>query len=219
MRLGILGGTFNPIHSGHLRVAEEVGGNLDLESVYLIPSSIPPHKITHQVADFSHRFEMARLASEISPVLKVWDIEGQRPGPSYSIETLRLFHSRFGPGLELFFIIGTDAFSWIKTWKEYKVLFKYASFVVINRQEHKTDEFFSFVESLDAGLVWDDKKKCFSHPMGTDLFSMNTTIMDISASRIRQMVARGESIRFIVPEVVRKYIENKGLYRINEPTR
>ena len=102
---------------------------------------------------------------------------------------------------------------------KYKVLFKYASFVVINRQEHKTDEFFSFVESLDAGLVWDDKKKCFSHPMGTDLFSMNTTIMDISASRIRQMVARGESIRFIVPEVVRKYIENKGLYRINEPTR
>ena len=219
MRLGILGGTFNPIHLGHLRVAEEVGGKLDLESVYLIPSSIPPHKITHQIADFSHRLEMVRLASEISPVLKVWDIEGQRPGPSYSIKTLRLFHSHFGPGLELFFIIGTDAFLWIKTWKEYKDLFRYASFVVINRQELKKDELFLFIESLDAGLVWNNKKKCFCHPMGTDLFSMNTTIMDISASRIRQMVARDESIRFIVPEIVRKYIKNKGLYLINEPTR
>jgi nicotinate-nucleotide adenylyltransferase len=96
---------------------------------------------------------------------------------------------------------------------------KYASFVVINRQEHNVDEFFSFIESLDAGLEWDDKKKCFCHPMGTELFSMDTTIIDISASRIRQMVARGESIRFIVPEVVRKYIKNKGLYLINEPTR
>lgn len=219
MRLGILGGTFNPIHLGHLRVAEEVGGKLDLESVYLIPSSIPPHKITHQVADFSHRLEMVRLASKISPVLKVWDIEGQRPGPSYSIKTLRLFHSHFGPNLELFFIIGTDAFLWIKTWKEYKDLFRYASFVVINRQELKKDELFSFIESLDAGLVWNNKKKCFCHPMGTDLFSMNTTIMDISASRIRQMVARDESIRFIVPEIVRKYIKKKGLYLINEPTR
>jgi len=219
VRLGILGGTFNPIHLGHLRVAEEVGGKLDLESVYLIPSSIPPHKITHQVADFSHRLEMVRLASKISPVLKVWDIEGQRPGPSYSIKTLRLFHSHFGPNLELFFIIGTDAFLWIKTWKEYKDLFRYASFVVINRQELKKDELFSFIESLDAGLVWNNKKKCFCHPMGTDLFSMNTTIMDISASRIRQMVARDESIRFIVPEIVRKYIKKKGLYLINEPTR
>jgi nicotinate-nucleotide adenylyltransferase len=219
VRLGILGGTFNPIHLGHLRVAEEVSENLDLESVYLIPSSIPPHKITHQIADFSHRLEMVRLASEISPVLKVWDIEGQRPGPSYSIKTLRLFHSHFGPGLELFFIIGTDAFLWIKTWKEYKDLFRYASFVVINRQELKKDELFLFIESLDAGLVWNNKKKCFCHPMGTDLFSMNTTIMDISASRIRQMVARDESIRFIVPEIVRKYIKNKGLYLINEPTR
>lgn len=219
MRLGILGGTFNPIHLGHLRVAEEVGGKLDLESVYLIPSSMPPHKITHQVADFSHRLEMVRLASKISPLLKVWDIEGQRPGPSYSIKTLRLFHSHFGPNLELFFIIGTDAFLWIKTWKEYKDLFRYASFVVINRQELKKDELFSFIESLDAGLVWNNKKKCFCHPMGTDLFSMNTTIMDISASRIRQMVARDESIRFIVPEIVRKYIKKKGLYLINEPTR
>lgn len=219
MKLGMLGGTFNPIHLGHLRVAEEIGWKLNLELVYLIPSNLPPHKNTEQVVDFSHRLEMTRLASELSPMLKVWDIEGQRPGLSYSIDTLRLFHSHFGPDLELFFIIGTDAFSLIKTWKDFRSLFKYTSFVVINRGKYKKGEFFSFIKSLDANLAWDENKKCFCHPSGTVLLSMDTTIMDISASRIRQMVATGDSIRFIVPEVVREYIKKKGLYLLNEATR
>lgn len=219
MKLGMLGGTFNPIHLGHLRVAEEIGWKLNLDLVYLIPSRLPPHKSTDHIVDFFHRLEMTRLASELSPMLKVWDIEGQRSGPSYSIDTLRLFHSHFGPGLELFFIIGTDAFSLIETWKDFRSLFKYASFVVINRGNCKKGEFFSFIKSLDASLVWDENKNCFCHPAGTVLLSMDTAIMDISASRIRQMVATGGSIRFIVPEVVREYIEKKGLYLLNEATR
>lgn len=219
MKLGMLGGTFNPIHLGHLRAAEEIGWKLNLEMVYLIPSNLPPHKDAEQIVDFSHRLEMTRLASELSPMLKVWDIEGQRSGPSYSIDTLRLFHSHFGPDLELFFIIGTDAFSLIKTWKDYRSLFTYASFVVINRDNCKTAEFFSFVKSLGAGLVWDEKKECLCHPAGTALLCMDTTIMDISASRIRKMVGKGESIRFIVPEVVREYIEKRGLYLLHEGTR
>jgi nicotinate-nucleotide adenylyltransferase len=220
VKLGILGGTFNPIHLGHLRVAEESGEDLALDKVYLIPSGMPPHKSPHPIADFSHRLEMARLASKTSPMLEVWDIEGKRPGLSYSIETLRLFHSHFGSHLELFFIIGTDAFIEIKTWKEYQNLFTYASFVVINRPGYTTEKFFTFLDSLKAGFVWNPERKCFCHPSGNILLRKDTTLMDISGSRIREMVNKRKSIRFLVPEVVREYIQKAGLYLTNnESTR
>jgi nicotinate-nucleotide adenylyltransferase len=216
VKLGILGGTFNPIHFGHLRVAEEIGEDLGLEKVYLIPSGIPPHKSPYPIADFSHRLEMARLASNTSPLLEVWDIEGKRPGLSYSIETLELFHSHFGSKLELFFIIVIDAFMEIKTWKEYQDLFRYASFVVINRPGYNTEELFTFLDSLTAGFVWNPERKYFCHPSGNILLKRDTTLMDISASRIREMVNKGKSIRFLVPEAVREYIEKIGLYLVNE---
>ncbi len=212
MRFGILGGTFNPIHSGHLRAAEEIGEDLGLEKVYLIPSGLPPHKSPRPLAEFSHRLAMVKLASELSPLLAVWDVEGKKPGFSYSIDTLLLFHSTFGPGLELFFILGTDAFFEIKTWKEYRSLFRYASFVVIDRPGCSKDDFVAFLDSLDAEFVWDPKRECFYHPSGSTLLRRKTTMMDISASRIRQTVAKGKSIRFLVPEVVREYIERVGLY-------
>jgi len=219
VKLGILGGTFNPIHLGHLRVAEEIGEDLGLEKVYLIPCGVPPHKSPHPVADFSHRLEMARLASGISPLLGVWDLEGKRPGLSYSVETLRLFRSHFGSGLELFFIIGMDAFLEIKTWKEYRSLFRYASFVVINRPGYDTGELFNFLDSLNVGFVWDPEGGYFRHPSGNILLKRDTTVMDISGSRIREMVNSGKSIRFLVPEGVREYIEKVGLYQVNESTR
>ncbi len=218
MKLGILGGTFNPIHFGHLRVAEEIVEDFGLEKVYLIPSGVPPHRSPHPIADFSHRLEMTRLASEISPLLEVWDIEGKRPGLSYSIETLRLLHSHFGSKLELFFIIGLDAFIEIKTWKEYQNLFGYASFVVIDRPGYSTEEFFTFLDSLHVGFVRNPERKYFCHPSGNILLKKDTTLMDISASRIREMVNKGKSIRFLVPEPVREYIEKVGLYPIDEST-
>jgi nicotinate-nucleotide adenylyltransferase len=212
VKLGILGGTFNPIHSGHLRVAEEIGEELGLTKVYIIPSGMPPHKEPYPLADFPHRLEMALLASKISPLLEVWDIEGKRPGFSYSIETLKVFHSYFGSSLELFFIIGMDAFIEIKTWKEYQNLFNFASFVVINRPGYNKDKFSQFLDSLNVGLTWDEKRKCFCHPSGNVLLKKDTTLMDISATRIREMVAKKKSIHFLVPEVVREYIEKVGLY-------
>ena len=219
MRVGILGGTFNPIHLGHLRAAEEIGEDLDLQKIYLIPAGIPPHKTPEPLADFSHRLEMVRLASAISPLLEAWDIEGKRPGLSYSIETLRLFHSTFGPQLELFFIVGIDAFLEIQTWKKYRELFNYASFIVINRAGYDTQKFAGFLDSLHLGFTWDPEGNCFCHPSGNTLLQKETTAMDISASRIRQMVAEGKSIRFLVPEAVREYIERFGLYLGHESTR
>jgi nicotinate-nucleotide adenylyltransferase len=217
VKAGILGGTFNPIHLGHLRVAEETGEDLGLEKVYLVPCGVPPHKSPPPVAGFSHRLEMVRLASKPSPLLEVWDIEGKRSGPSYSIETLRLFHSRFGSELELFFIIGMDAFMEIKTWKDYEDLFRYASFVVINRPGYHADKFLTFLDSLHIGLAWSPERKCFLHPSGTMVLKRDTTLMDISAGRIREMIRKGRSIRFLVPEGVRGYIEKAGLYLTDEP--
>jgi nicotinate-nucleotide adenylyltransferase len=219
VRLGILGGTFNPIHLGHLRAAEEIGEDLDLQKIYLIPAGIPPHKTPDPLAGFSHRLEMVRLASSLSPLLEAWDIEGKRPGLSYSIETLRLFHSTFGPHLELFFIAGIDAFLEIQTWKKYRELFEYASFVVINRAGYDAQELPGFLNTLNVGFTWDPKGRCFCHPSGNSLLQRETTVMDISASRIREMVAEGRSIRFLVPEAVREYIERVGLYLVNESTR
>ena len=212
MKLGILGGTFNPIHLGHLRVAEEIGEDLGLKKVYLIPSGKPPHKNQEPLADFFHRLEMVKLASKTSPILEVWDIEGKRPGLSYSIETLRLFHSHFGSNLELFFIIGADAFIEIKTWKKYQDLFAYASFIVVNRPGFNKEKFLTFLDSLNAGFLWDQKRKCSCHPSGNILLNKDTTLIDISATKIREMVAMKKSIRFLVPEVVREYIEKAGLY-------
>lgn len=213
MKLGILGGTFNPIHLGHLRVAEEIGEDLALDKVYLIPSGMPPHKPQAPIADFSHRLEMVRLASAISPLLEIWDIEGIRGGFSYSIETLQSFHTSFGPNLELFFIIGTDAFLKIKTWKEYRNLFRYASFVVINRPGYTTKRLMAFLDTLNVGFKWNSKEKCFLHPSGTVLLRRDITLMDISASKIREKVRKGKSIRFLVPEAVRNYIEKEGVYK------
>ena len=180
---------------------------------------MPPHKPQPPIADFSHRLEMVRLASAISPMLEVWDIEGIRDGFSYSIETLKSFHSSFGPGLELFFIIGTDAFLEIRSWKDYRDLFAYASFVVINRPGYTAERLTAFIDSINAGFRWNSQGECFRHPSGTVLLRKDTTLMDISASKIREKVARGESIRFLVPEPVRQYIEKTGVYRFNESTR
>lgn len=219
MKVGILGGTFNPIHVGHLRAAEEIGEDLALEKVYLIPSGMPPHKTQAPIADFSHRLEMVRLASALSPLLDVWDIEGKRGGFSYSIETLKSFHSFFGPGLEVFFIIGTDAFLEIRTWKEHQNLFNYASFVVISRPGHTTELFAAFLDSLGVGFQWNPKAEWFGHPSGTAVLRKDITLMDISASTIREKVTNGKSIRFLVPEAVREYIEKTGIYRSHESTR
>jgi nicotinate-nucleotide adenylyltransferase len=213
MKLGILGGTFDPIHLGHLRAAEEIGEMLDLEKIYLIPTGTPPHKGKYHITEFPHRLEMTIRASKISPLLDVWDIEGKKPGLSYSIETLKAFHRYFGSDLELFFIIGMDAFIEIRTWKEYQNLFHIASFVVINRPGFSKERFSAFLETLDISGRWDEKGIYFCHPSGNVLLNKDTTFMDISATRIRELVAKKKSIRFLVPEVVREYIEKAGLYQ------
>jgi nicotinate-nucleotide adenylyltransferase len=212
LRLGILGGTFDPIHLGHLRLAEEVGEELRLERVYLVPAASPPHKEIRPITPFHQRVAMARLAARESPLLEVHDLEGRREGFSYSIETLRQFHGLFGPEMELFFILGMDAFLEIETWKEYQNLFRYAHFVVIQRPGFPSGKLEPFLASLGLGFERTRESNVFVAAPGNKVLYMKVTLMAISSTEIREKVAAGKSIRFLVPEGVRSYILKNRLY-------
>ncbi len=219
MKLGILGGTFDPIHLGHLRSAEEVGQHLALEKVYLIPSSLPPHKTKTPVTPFHHRLAMTRLGTDGSGLLETMDLEGNRPGFSYSIETLRELHEVLGPAPELFFILGMDAFLEINTWRDYKHLFDYAHFVILSRagcRNQGLDAIFSDLNVKGSTMGTGDH---FEAPSGRSIFLLTSTRMEISSTNIRNMVKEDKSIHFLVPEAVRVYIIEKGLYRSDDPHR
>jgi nicotinate-nucleotide adenylyltransferase len=211
-RLGILGGTFDPIHYGHLRLAEEVGESLTLENIYLIPAALPPHKGQKRVSAFEHRLEMTRMASAESPLLKVLDLEARRKGFSYSIETLKILHAMYPPDLDLHFVLGMDAFLEIETWKDFRSLFDYAHFVVIQRPGFPSDILGSFLPTLGVNFEKKDPANRFVAPSGYEVIPMEATLMDISSTKIREKVAAGKSIRFLVPEAVRSYIGTNDLY-------
>jgi nicotinate-nucleotide adenylyltransferase len=216
LRLGILGGTFDPVHFGHLRIAEEICEEMDLEKVLLIPGGLPPHKYKESITPFHDRLAMTRIAAQDSSLLEVLDLEGRRNGPSYSIETLREIHRLYKDNVDIFFIIGMDAFLEINTWKEYKNLFKESNFVVLKRPGFSFEELEPFIISMEVGFKRMSDSNTFATPSGNLLIYKEATLMDISSTRIREMVAAGRSIRFLLPEAVRVYIIEKSLYGTNE---
>ncbi len=213
-RLGLFGGTFNPIHFGHLRAAEEVCEALALHHLWFIPAAHPPHKAPQVLTPFEVRLEMIRLAVGNHPVMAVSDLEGRRPGMSYSIETLRLLREEVGPTWELYFILGLDAMLEIRTWKDYAQLFELCHFVVLDRpgydrsrlEEMLTRNVQPQFQTLEGGAG-------FQHLSGYKVLCQQTTLLDISATGIRRLVRQGRSIRYLLPEPVRGYIINQGLYR------
>lgn len=215
MRIGILGGTFNPIHFGHLRVAEEICEEMNLEKVFLMPGGNPPHKNGKNLAPFSERLEMARIGVEGSSNLEVIDIEGKRKGFSYSIETLREIHDQFGNNVEPFFILGSDAFKEIETWKEYDKLFDLTSFVVLKRPGISLSELGHFIKSLNLNFKESNSKIDYINPEGNHIYIKEITLMDISSTKIREAIVTGKSIKYLIPEKVKAHIEKKGLYLKN----
>ena len=160
---------------------------------------------------------MTRIASAESPRLKVLDLEGRREGFSYSIETLKIFHAMVHPDLDLHFVRGMDAFLEIETWKDFRNLFNYAHFVVIQRPGFPSDVLESFLLTLGVNFRKKDREgNRFLSPSGYEVISMEATLMDISSTKIREKVAAGKSIRFLVPEAVRAYINTNRLYRAHE---
>lgn len=212
MPLGILGGTFNPVHYGHLRSAEEVRERFALERIIFIPASIPPHK-TEDLIPFHHRYRMVELAVADNQCFSVSDIEGKRSGKSYSVETLELLMEKESDR-EFFFIVGSDAFSQFKTWRRPYDILKMTNIIVMERPGFPIEKIKKFIE-VELGVPFqynDDNEILIS--TGKSIHLMKVTILDISSSEIRRKVYLGESIRYLVPPEVEKYIEMNKLYRI-----
>ena len=211
-RVGLFGGTFNPIHSGHLRGAEEVREAFRLQKVIFIPAAIPPHKGTEEVIEAKHRLEMVRLATATNPFFSTTDIELLRPERSYSIDTLRYFNEKHQEAL--FFILGRDAFMEIETWKEFQNLFSLCNFIVMTRPgSPKALSSSPFPEALAPLLRYDREAKGWMHTSGHIVYFKEITVLDISSTKIRELIEKGESVRYLIPSEVEAYIQKKGLYK------
>lgn len=214
MKIGLFGGTFDPIHWGHLRSAEEVREAFGLDRVLFVPAANPPHRATRPAAPARHRLEMVRLAIAKNPGFRVSTVEISRPGKSYSIDTLRLFAGRKRKGHALYFILGLDAFREIGSWKDFAEVFPLCHFIVTSRPGCEAPMSLSGMPVAVRGLFcYDRKKNSYRHKSGTFLYFTQITDIGISASRIRRLLKEGRSIRYLVPFEVGAYVKRKGLYR------
>jgi nicotinate-nucleotide adenylyltransferase len=212
MRIGLFGGTFDPIHWGHLRSAEEVRESLSLDRILFIPASKPPHKSGQTTTPAEDRLEMVRLAVATNPRFAVSKVEIERPGISYSIDTLRFFSSRKKDGDSYYFILGFDAFREIGTWKDFTEIFPLCHFVVTSRPQ-SGDSIRRIPVAVRKLFCYDFGQKAYRHRSGTGLYFVKLTDIAISASDIRRRVKEGRSIRYLVPLEVETYIKKQRLYR------
>lgn len=214
MKIGLFGGTFDPIHWGHLRSAEEVSESFGLHKVYFIPAAVPPHKRGRTTTPAHHRLQMVRLAVAKNPKFAVSTVEIDRPGVSYSIETVREFAARLTPADSLYFIIGLDAFREIGSWNDFAGLFRLCNFIVTSRPGSKErDPLKGTGVAVKKLFCYDFRRRNFRHHSGTRVYFDELTDIAISASEIRALVKQGKSIRYLLPTAVEHYIHRHGLYR------
>ena len=219
-RVGLFGGTFNPIHFGHLRTALETLEGFGLDQIRFIPAADPPHKDKTDLADESDRLAMLTQAIENNPLFSVSDIELRRPGRSYTIDTVRQFTREKLPSTQCFLIIGLDAFMDISTWKEYKEILKNIPLIVMSRPDENEpfmNRNFSgigeYMENrISTGFVFNKEQNAFVHKSLKPIYIFPVTSLHISATTIRQHVRQGRSIRYLVPDSVATYIHDKRLY-------
>lgn len=213
-KVGLFGGTFDPVHFGHLRAAEEIREILDLEKIYFVPTSSPPHKTTTQAASTDERLKMLELALNDNDFFLVSDVEIKRGGKSYTIDTLRYFSDAF-PLIDIYFIAGSDLFSEIRTWKAYKEIFQLSNFAVIQRPGFRLE----FPEMLPLEIRNDFRyHKSYSNltlyinKKSTILSLVQIDGLEISSTKIRDLVRKFKSIKYLVPSSVEAYISENGIY-------
>ncbi len=196
-RIGILGGTFDPIHTGHLMTADYVMQQLALELVIFIPTGNPPHK-SGRVASAHDRYIMTILATSDNPDFRVSDIEVKREGLSYTIDTLQLLREQYGQETEFYFIVGTDATAEIPSWENAHGLLEYCHFVAATRP--------GFASSVEKVIDF------FGEAGKHSIHQIDTPELEISSTDIRNRVRGGRSFKYIVPGSVELYIKKEGLY-------
>lgn len=197
-RLGIMGGTFDPIHYGHLVAAEMARAEFKLDKVLFIPTGTPPHKDRKDISEANLRYEMVKLAIQDNPAFDISALEIEREGPSYTVETLRLLRRRW-PEHELYFITGSDALLEIFSWREAEEIFTMIEFIGAARPGFDASDFFLKVQH--------------EHPETKGkIHYLEVPALAISSTDIRVRVRRGEPIRYLLPESVRLYLEQRRLY-------
>jgi nicotinate-nucleotide adenylyltransferase len=212
-RTGVLGGTFDPVHGGHIAAAEAARAALALDQVLFMPSHRPPHRAEKPRASAFHRFAMVSLAVGTHPGFLASDLELERPGLSYTADTLRRLHEAGYEASQLFFILGTDAFAEIATWRDYPAVLDLAHFVVVARPGQGLEPTKGRVPDLAARMrpaidgVRDDVEgtRCA-------VFLVNAVTPDVSSTGIRERAARGASLAGLVPPDVERYIGRHRLY-------
>lgn len=197
MRIGIMGGTFDPVHYGHLVIAEGARMEFNLDRVDWVPAGDPPHKKGFEVSGEEHRYAMVVLATVTHPDFQVSRLELDRAGPSYTIDTITRFREEF-PGVELYFITGADSILEILTWHRHEEMIHACRFIAVTRPGYDLERIGrvlppSYLEHIDT---------------------ISAPGVDISSTMIRQRVRAGKPIKYLVPEPVEAYIKKHGLYAL-----
>ena len=197
-RLGIFGGTFDPIHHGHLGAAEEARSQLHLDRVLFVPAGVPPHKPAQPISAASHRLRMVELAIASNPYFALSRVDVDRPAPSYTVETLELLRAEWGPGPRFFFIEGPDSLSDIVCWYQPQRLLELCELAVVARPGSDVD-----VAGLERQLPGLTER----------LHWIEMPLLEISSTDVRARVRTGRPISYLVPHGVEAYIRQHGLYR------
>lgn len=200
MKIGILGGTFDPVHFGHLRSALEVKEGLGLAKVLFVPSYMPPHKSGHTLTPFSLRVELLKIATRGEEAFELVDIEKDLPTPSYTVNTLAALRDRYGNAADFHFLLGSDAFFDLVTWHDYTRIMEHTKLVVMIRDQNSADDIVSF------------SKRHFTDEFQSNaIIPFEVTNIAISSSRIRAILSQGRSTRYLLPFDCIKFMEEQGL--------
>jgi len=224
MKTGFFGGTFNPIHFGHLKAIKEVKERFPLDKIYIIPSAIPPHKDQTDVAGASERYEMVKMAvkddSELKGFVEISDVELKRSGPSYTIDTVLHYKSILPEDSSFYLILGIDAFLEVNTWKSYMDLFDLIPFIIITRPgivNYKKNGNRSAVEKflfawISGKYRFNSKISGYVHEDKKTVFMLDIAPLDISSTMIRSHIRESKNISSLVPVAVNSFIDKKRLY-------
>jgi len=220
MRIGIFGGTFNPIHIAHLCVAETVREELGLSRVIFVPAAVPPHKEVEYGVAAEHRLKMVELAVASNPQFTVSDLELKLPRPSYSVRTVETLQQEYGKDAVLFFITGMDSFLEVGTWHAAERLLSMCDFVTTFRpgwphQDLASHKYVHEIDMVTLGMLDNREKSLGKVEMttGRDLWLVGSAGMDVSSTDIRKRVKARKSVKYLLPEPVESYIIENGLYR------
>ncbi len=221
MRIGLFGGTFNPIHRGHLWAASEVIKRFNLDQIFLIPAASPPHKTPGLVAKADDRLKMINLAIADFSGLTVSDVELNRPGLSYTIDTIRHFKYSLVKDARIYLIMGLDAFLEIHTWKSHQDLLQEIAFIVMARPDDNyadAQQGWRILETylkstLSSDGQFDAEQACYTLAGKQTVYVCDIKALDISSTKIREMIKKEQNIENFVPPVVADYIRLKGLYK------